>query len=111
MPSRTPRQNVSRPAPVVEPLHIELILTFDTGEVRRFNLSIEAYREMKTLLRTERKPGSEATLALPLADENGIVGEFLLPWARVVFAEAFLRGSLDPDAVAKQALSGGELMI
>lgn len=83
-------------------MHVELHIIFDDGEEKQFDMSVQDYRKLKQDIQTLRRPGSEATTVIGLSGG----GEFILPWAKVKYSEALLRGEPDPNAVAKQLLSG-----
>src|SRR5258708_30535424 len=82
-------------------LYVEVIFTFDGGAEKTLNMPIQTYKNMKRDIQIMSRPGSEATLVIGLDR-----GEFVLPWGKVIFYEAFLRGTPDPTAVAEQILGG-----
>jgi hypothetical protein len=86
--------------------YVEITFTFEGGDAKTLDMSLENYKKLKTDIQVNRRPGSEATVTLAIADANGVGGEFVLPWAKVIYAEAFLRGEPDVQAVAQQLLAG-----
>ena len=86
-------------------VYIELVITFDNLTEKIFTMTPDVYRQLKQDLQAGRRPGSEATISINIGQ-----GEFLLPWGKVLFAEAFLRGQPNLEQVAGSLLGSKELV-
>jgi len=83
--------------------YVEVFVTFEGGAEKTFEMRLDDYKKLKSDIQINRRPGSEATITITIAG-----GEFILPWGKVIFAEAFLRGDLSGEAVSQQLLAGPE---
>lgn len=86
--------------------HVEVTFTFEGGEIKTLEMALPDYHKLKNDIQVNRRPGSEATVTLAIVDANGVAGEFILSWAKVIFAEAFMRGEAEQEAVSQQLLAG-----